>query len=193
MHKNFSGVILAGGKSSRMGLPKAFLSLKEKRMIDIIVDVFQRFFEEIFIITDDKNLFSELKGAKVIEDLIKGRGPLGGIYTGLESISKDKAFFIACDMPLLRNDLIKRLLDISTQDEYDCIVPYASGGIEPLHAIYSKKILSTVKDLLMENDLSIKQLLARCKCKYVKVENGVEASFFNVNTPQDYKKLSSNV
>lgn len=194
MNNDVSGVILAGGKSIRMGLEKPFLTVKNKRIVDIALDIFKSIFDEILIVTDNKNRFFEFKAEKVgvVEDLVKARGPLGGIYTGLKTISNDRAFFIACDMPLLRNDFIKRLLDISAADEYDCIIPYTSRGIEPLHAIYSRKILPTIEDLLIGTDLSIRQLLKRCNCRYIKVENEVGDSFFNVNTPRDLKKLFPN-
>lgn len=188
-YSNISGVILAGGGSIRMGIPKANLLLNGKRIIDIILDAFEPLFDEIFIVTDDKNRFKGFKDVAVIEDLVKGCGPLGGIYTGLKAISNDTAFFCACDMPFLRRDLIEKLLDISLENEYTCVVPYTSAGIEPLHAVYSKKNLGIIENLLKENNLSIKQLFKRCKCKYVEVGNEEAPSFYNVNTPEELKKI----
>ena len=187
--KYFAGVILAGGQSSRMGFPKAFLTIKGKRAIDIILEVFHSLFEEIFIVTDDKNRFVGFKDVEVIEDLIKDCGPLGGIYTGLKAISKDKAFFVACDMPLLSSELIKKMLNASSENDYGCIVPYTSKGVEPLHAVYSKKILQIIEDLLRGNDFSVNQLLKRCKCKHIKVNSQEAASFFNVNTQEELRQL----
>ena len=189
--KNFSGVILAGGQSNRMGFPKACLLLKGKRMIDIILEVFHPLFDEILIVTHDKKRLSEFKGIKVIEDLVKGYGPLGGIYTGLKAISNDKAFFVACDMPLLHNELIKKILNTSMQNDYQCVVPCTPDKIEPLHAVYSNKILRTIEDLLKGKDFSINQLLKRCRCKYVRACKSESSSFFNINTPEDLRALES--
>ncbi|MBU1913562.1 MAG: molybdenum cofactor guanylyltransferase MobA [Candidatus Omnitrophica bacterium] len=186
-----TGVILAGGRSSRMGRPKALLTVNGKRMIDIILEVFHSLFNEIFIVTDDKNNFVEFKDVKIVEDSISGYGPLGGIYTGLKSISNDKAFFVACDMPFLHIGLIKRLLNISKENGCDCVVPYTSRSIEPLHAVYSSKILGKIEHLLKEKEFSLNQLLKRCNCEYIKVKKGEYLSFFNVNTPEDLKELNA--
>ncbi|MGD9015450.1 MAG: molybdenum cofactor guanylyltransferase [Candidatus Omnitrophota bacterium] len=184
-----SGVILAGGQSSRMGFPKESLRYKDKRVIDIILDIFHRLFEEVLIVTDDKHGLPEFKQAKVIEDIIHERGPLGGIYTALKTTSKDKAFFVACDMPLLQAELIKKFLGISTED-FECIVPYTQAGVEPLHAIYSTRTLPIIEDLLKAGDYSIRKLFERCRCKFIKVDKSESGAFFNVNTPGDLKSLN---
>jgi len=188
-YQDFSGVILAGGQSRRMGFPKELLEYKDRRVIDIILDIFHLLFEEILIVTDDRNHLPEFKKVNVIEDLIHGRGPLGGIYTALKSTSKNKAFFVACDMPLLRPDLIEKLLKTSTE-YFDCIVPYTPRGVEPLHAIYSNRTLPIIEDLLGRGDFSVRQLLEKCKCKFIKVDKSESLSFFNVNTPGDLERLN---
>jgi len=190
MRADFSGVILAGGRSSRMGHPKAFLPLKGRRMIDIILEVFYSLFDEILIVTDDTTKFVDFRGVEVIQDLVKGCGPLGGIYTGLKAISREKAFLVACDMPFLHSELIERLLLASVENKYDCVVPSSFKGSEPLHAVYSTRILPIIEDLLRGKDLSLNQLLKRCHCKYVKVENKDISSFVNVNTPEQLQKVS---
>ncbi len=88
-----AGVVLAGGKSKRMGFPKELLTINGKRVISRILDVLKSFFEEILIVTNDKELFREFKEIKIVEDLVKGYGPLGGIYTGLKTITKQWGFF----------------------------------------------------------------------------------------------------
>ncbi|MFH1847664.1 MAG: molybdenum cofactor guanylyltransferase, partial [Candidatus Omnitrophota bacterium] len=114
--KNIAGVILAGGKNTRMGTHKAFLRVDGVRIIDRILEVFKPLFDEILIVTDNKDNFTEFKDVKVVDDLVRERGPLGGIYTGLKMIAGGKAFFSACDMPFLHNGLVERLL-VMAQDE----------------------------------------------------------------------------
>ena len=186
---NIAGVILAGGKSSRMGSAKPFLTVEGRRIIDSTLEIFNSIFDEILIVTDDKNRFMEFKDVKVIEDLVKGYGPLAGIYTGLKTISKDKAFFVACDMPFLDKVLIKNLLDISFTNDCDAVVPCTSRGIEPLHAVYSKRTVGIIEDLLEGDDLSIRSFFKRCNCKYIEIETKRYQSFFNVNTPEDLRVL----
>ncbi len=188
---DFSGVILAGGRSKRMGFPKAFLSINGKRVIDYIVDTFNILFDEIFIITDDKDRFAGFKGVGVIEDLVKGCGPLGGIYTGLNVISNDRAFFAACDMPFLHIGFMCRLLDISRGRGHSCTVPYSEKGIEPLHAVYSRSTLQKLKVSLNRGELSVMKFLNKCNCRYINVRKEELRSFFNINTQDDLRRIRS--
>ena len=192
--KDISGVILAGGKSKRMGYPKAFLTIGGKRIIDRILEVFMVFFDEILIVTDDRSRFAEFKNIKVVEDLIKGIGPLGGIYTGLKSISKSRGFFMACDMPFPHIGLIKKLLDVSKNGNFDCVVPYSEKGVEPLYGIYAKSILVKLEDSLprrerQTKEFSVNKFLECCNCKYIKPEPEELSSFCNVNTQDDLKEI----
>ena len=201
-YKDITGVILAGGQSSRMGFPKYFLTVKDKKIIDTTLEVFKSIFDEILIVTGDKNRFVLLqevtagfagffKGVEVVEDLVRGCGPLGGIYTGLKLSLNEKVFFVACDMPFLHIGLINRLLDAAKDGDFDCVISYTDKGIEPLHAIYSKKILPGLKNSLMKKELFIAEVLSHFNCKYIKAEAEELSSFFNVNTPDDLKEAES--
>lgn len=197
--RDISGAILAGGKSSRMGFRKQFLTLKGDRVINVTLKLFKSFFYEIFIVTDDKSRFTpleqvvagieRLQGVRIVEDLAKDKGPLGGIYTALKLSSKKGVFFAACDMPLLDKGIIDRLLALSNEGEFDCIIPCTEKGIEPLHGVYFKNILPRLEHWLKGNDFSISKFLKQCNCKYVKAEPEEAASFLNLNTPQDLEEL----
>ena len=151
-YKNFSGVVLAGGHARRMTQAKEFLRIKNKRIIDITLETLNFLFEEILIVTNNKSRFNQLNNSIAIEDLIKGCGPLGGIYTGLKAITNPKAFFVACDMPFLHSGLIKRLLNEASKTKYSAIVPRTNKGIEPLHAVYSKDILDAIEASLAKEN-----------------------------------------
>jgi molybdopterin-guanine dinucleotide biosynthesis protein A len=184
-----SGIILAGGKSTRMGQAKPFLMMNGKRMIDVVVEKLKELFSEVVIVTDGKGEFAGL-GCRVVEDVVKGCGPLGGIYTGLREVSGDGAFFAACDMPFLHKGLISRLIDLTDFENYECVVPRHSKGlpqkrIEPLHAVYSGRIVPAIEKSLGAGKLSLRELLANCRCKYVDVGEDEVGSFTNVNTPED--------
>ncbi|MFC1703792.1 molybdenum cofactor guanylyltransferase [Candidatus Omnitrophota bacterium] len=188
INKDFSGVVLAGGKSSRMGTPKQFLTVDGKRLIDITLEALQPLFSEILIVTNNKNNFVGFKNVKIVEDIIKDCGPLGGIHAGLKAISNDKGFFVACDMPDLHKNLVRRLLE-AAEDSFDCIVPSTEKGIEPLHAVYSKSLLPELEISLRKKEYSIKQFLKRCNCNYVKIKPEEESSFYNINTSEDLEIL----
>lgn len=201
--KDVAGAILAGGKSARMGFPKLFLTVKGKKIIDRTIEMFDSLFGEILIVTDDRSRFIRLHRVarpqrfEVVEDLVKGCGPVGGIYTGLKLSSKKEVFFVAYDMPFLHIGLIRRLLDVrkrrlldvKKRETFDCIIPYTERGIEPLHGIYSKKMLKGLEDSLTEKKLSVSEALARFNCKYIKAKKEEMSSFVNLNTPQDLKEI----
>ena len=201
--KDVAGAILAGGKSARMGFPKLFLTVKGKKIIDRTIEMFDSLFGEILIVTDDRSRFIRLhrvarpERIEVVEDLVRGCGPVGGIYTGLKLSSKKEVFFVAYDMPFLHIGLIRRLLDVrkrrlldvKKRETFDCIIPYTERGIEPLHGIYSKKMLKGLEDSLTEKKLSVSEALARFNCKYIKAKKEETSSFVNLNTPQDLKEI----
>ena len=175
-----------------MGYPKPFLEICGKRMIDIVLWKLRQIFTEVIIVTDKKKAFLAAflnQDCRVIEDVIKDCGPLGGIYTGLSEIDSSAAFFVACDMPNLHNELILRLIDSTDLKRYECTVPKHSKGIEPLHAVYSRQVLPKVEKLLSSGKLSLREVLVNCRCKYVDVDENEAFSFININTPDDVDRL----
>ena len=104
-----SGVILAGGKSSRYGKNKAFIKINGIPLIEKVITVMGSVFQELIIITNTPHKYSHLR-LPVYKDLIEGLGPLGGIFTGLTAISKDAGFFVACDMPSLNRELLRHMV-----------------------------------------------------------------------------------
>jgi molybdopterin-guanine dinucleotide biosynthesis protein A len=172
-----------------MGFPKAFMPVGKKRSIECILEVFRDLFEEIVIVTNASEHFREFGDIRIESDHVDGCGPLGGIYTGLRVISKEKAFFAACDMPFLERDLITRLLEVSREDDRECVIPVSHRGIEPLHGVYSRSVLPALEEALRQNDLSVRALLSRCACRYVEVTQRDATSFTNINTPGDLNKV----
>lgn len=189
-YNNISAAILAGGRSSRMGSPKYFLKVKGKRIIDATLSTLRSLFDEILIVTDDRKRFSEFKDVTAVDDLIKGCGPLGGIYTGLKYSSKEKVFFMACDMPFLHIGLINRLVEASDSNSPDCIIATSDRGVEPLCGIYSKRMLESLEKVLNEESFSVHSFLQRQKCKYVKVNKDELAALANINTPEELKEIN---
>lgn len=189
-YNDISGAILAGGRNSRMGSPKYFLKVKGKRIIDSALDVLNELFPEILIITDDRTRFSDIKRAKIVEDAIKGLGPVGGIYTGLGHASREEVFFVAGDMPFLHSALIRRLIERARDRDYDCVIPRSPRGAEPLYGFYSKRMLPLVEAFLKEGKRSAHGLLERCKCVYVEAASDELSAFVNVNTPGEMKEIS---
>jgi molybdopterin-guanine dinucleotide biosynthesis protein A len=187
MHPNLTGIILSGGKSTRMGENKAFIEIEGIPIVHRIQNLFERLFDEVIIVTNQKRNFSDLN-AKIYEDLIPNRGVLGGLYTGLFFSSFVFSFCVACDMPFLKESVIKFLIE--NIDGYDVVVPKTKDGLQPLHAIYSKNCLEPIKKIIDEGKLKIIDLYWMVKVKIVEEQeffslDPMRESFINVNTPEE--------
>jgi len=187
-----SSVILAGGKSKRFGKNKAFLKVGNKILINLIVDKTRKLSDELIIVTNTPEKFYYLN-VKLTKDIIKNKGPLGGIYTGLYIAKNKSILVIACDMPFLNTPLIKHI--ISYSQEYDVVIPKIDKFLEPIHAIYSKQCLKPIKRLLDTNNLKIIDFFSDVNVKFVKNKEIKRydpkfLSFFNINTLSDLKKAN---
>lgn len=183
-----TGIILAGGKNSRMGVKKAFLNIGGTTIIDTILSIYRNIFKDIIIVTNTPEEYAYCQG-KVIKDIIPNSGPLGGIYTGLLTAKDEYSFVTACDMPFINDSIVKYISGIRG---YDIVVPVLNGQYEPLCALYSKRCLPAINKQLKDGKLSIKNIFKMCSVKELNVEEFWEAketliSFTNVNTPEELK------
>ena len=188
--RNITGVILAGGNSSRMGTNKAFLMIHNKPMITHIYELLETFFPCIVISTSQPELFAFLDAA-TIADETRGLGPMGGIFSCLKSITTEKAFVTACDLPFINRELIRLIVQNSA--DFDFVVPSTDKEkLEPLCAVYDKNMLNVMAEMIRMNDLSLQHLKNKCNTKviYVKEElqNYNDKLFQNINTSSDFEK-----
>ena len=189
-----SGVILAGGKSSRYGKNKAVVNINGISLIKRVLRVMETLFPSIVVITNTPDDYTFLN-LPMFEDKIKGLGPLGGIFTGLEVISKNAGFFVACDMPFLNSDLIRYLA--SVRQGFDVVVPTFSGKFEALHALYTKNCLPAIEQLIHDGVYQTIQLFQSVSVRYVE-EHEMRRfdpelkSFSNINKPEELRKMKLN-
>lgn len=184
---DIAGLILLGGKSSRYGSNKAMVEVDGVRLIERAIRVMRPLFQEVILLTNTPRDYAYL-GLPMVEDLIKGLGPLGGVYTGLENISCDAGFFVACDMPFLNQALILHL--VANRKGFDAVVPRVGWMIEPLHAVYTKRCLPAIRHLIDSREYQIFKFLPNVRVRYVEAEeirvhDPQLRSFFNINEPQD--------
>ena len=186
-----SGIILAGGKNTRIKTEKAFIQLKTSAtLIENTVEIFKRLFSEIIIVTNNPRAYQKL-GTKVVEDLLTGKGPLGGIFSGLCFSTSELNFVVGCDMPFPNQDLISCILQKPV--EYDVVIPETRGKAETLFARYSKNSLPVILSHLLTDELKIQNVLSELnilKIKSAEIErfDPEHLSFFNINTQEDLKK-----
>ncbi|MBZ0160547.1 MAG: molybdenum cofactor guanylyltransferase [bacterium] len=188
-----TGIVLAGGKSSRMGFNKAFIEFGGKRLIEATVDRLRALFPEVLIIANDPPLYAYL-GVKVISDLIPDSGSLGGIYTGLSAASYPTCFFVACDMPFLNADLIKLL--VREAEGWDVVVPRVGGELQPLHAVYARSCLPLMKEAIDTGVLKITRFFPKAKVNIIEESILREVDphllgFVNVNTPPELEQAEA--
>ena len=184
-----TAVILAGGKSRRMGSNKAFLKLKGKTFIERQIELLREMFDEIFISANTPSEYKYLN-LPVFKDIYPEKGPLGGIYTSLVNSSSFYTFMLACDMPFVESGLIKHLKGFTK--EYDVVVPKSERGLEPLHAFYSKNCIDPIKRELDADNLRIISFFPHVKVKIVELESLTSPDSFknsikNLNTRNEYE------
>jgi len=183
-------IILSGGNNRRMLHNKAFLQMGQKSIIEREIEVLSTLFSTIFVVTNTPENHEHLR-VSLVSDLVPGKGPLGGIYSGLMA-SKDKYnFVVSCDLPFLNAGLISYMIELT--EGHDIVVPRLNGLVEPLHAIYSKHCLIPIKRQLDRNELKIQSFFGEVKVRYIR-ESEIKRydpkgiAFFNVNTEEDLGK-----
>jgi len=186
-----TGIILSGGKSTRMGQDKAFLLVDGVPLIHRILSLFRRLFSENLIITNDPAPYRALE-AKIFRDLFPNHGALGGLYTGLFFSSFHYSFCVACDMPFLRENVIEFLL--GRIDSYNAIVPRTEDGLQPLHAVYSKDCLEAIARTVQEGKNKIIDFYPLVKMRVVEENeflflDPLKESFTNINTPDELDQI----
>ncbi|OPY17168.1 MAG: putative molybdenum cofactor guanylyltransferase [Syntrophus sp. PtaB.Bin075] len=186
-----TGIILSGGKSSRMGLNKAFLEINGERLIDRTVKLFRQLFSEVILVTNEPLLYLD-QDIALVTDIYKGKGPMGGLYSGLFYASFDHAFLCACDIPYLNVEFIRYMAGKAS--EYDVVVPETADGFHPLHAIYSRRCLPSIKSLLIRDRLKMTGCFKGMRVLYIP-ESVIRSfdpecrMFLNINTEQDLQRV----
>ncbi len=182
-----TAVILAGGNSIRMGQNKAFIKIDGVPIITRIHSLFKELFEEVSIVTNQKDLFKNF-GSSIYTDLLPDKGALGGLYTGIFFSSFDYSFCVACDMPFIKRPLVEFLIR-HTKDE-DALVPRTTDGLQPLHAVYSKRCLDAIRSVIDRGKHRITDFYDLVRVKIVEESeflhlDPLRESFINVNTPEE--------
>jgi molybdopterin-guanine dinucleotide biosynthesis protein A len=186
-----SGIVLAGGQSSRLGTDKSFVNVNGQSLIEQIVAKLVRLSDDVIIVTNSPEKYDRLE-AKLVGDIYPGKGALGGIYSGLRAAANAYSLVVACDMPFLDLNLLRYMILLARG--HDVVIPRIGGLLEPLHAIYSQSCLEPIDRLLARGGLKIIDFFSEVRVRYVE-EDEVDIfdpqhlSFFNVNTPNDLEEV----
>jgi len=199
MNKNISGIILAGGQSRRLGRDKAFLKIGQQTVLDILIKKLLPLCPEIIISVKSPDKFSRHiakhypgnNNIKLICDVLPERSSLSGIYSALKNLNHKYGLVIACDMPLVQTKLME--LMIKQRKDFDVVVPETLQGLEPLCAIYSRKCLKYIEQLIKQNNYKIIDFFPLVKVKTIHIpasNRPKNNGFININTIEDLKKIN---
>lgn len=190
-----TGVLLAGGKSRRMGQDKRFLSVGTDTLYERSLAVLRAVFEQVVVVVAQDSPLIE-SDVPVLRDLIPDCGSLGGLYTGLKQVGSEWVFAVACDMPFLDQATVRYFAGL--KGEADVVMAKLQNGLHPMHALYHRHCLPIMEQLLRAKDLKIHQLADHpsLRVRLITPEELVSLdpegrSFFNVNTPDDLSAARS--
>jgi molybdenum cofactor guanylyltransferase len=187
-------IVLAGGRSSRMGRPKALLDFGGVPLLSRTVIEVKRRFDQIVVVTapvSEALPRIEISGLKLVHDETAFAGPLDALRRGLDALDREVAFACSCDLPLLNAEVAASL--VTMLDGFDAVVPEVGGKLQPLHAVYRKQCASAIQALEARGEKRLSAIADAVNAKRIgegelrKIDPALR-SFFNVNTPEDYRK-----
>ncbi len=184
-----TAVVLTGGKSSRMGRPKALLPFDDEPLIAHVVRRLGRIFAETVVVAAPDQELPPLPVA-LVRDEVAYQGPVSGIYHGLRAATKEVCFVTSCDAPFLNLMLISHLL--SQIADWDVVVPFWQERFQPLHAVYRRSVAPLLREQLERSELRPISLYPKVRTREIhEVEvrrfDPEGLSFLNMNTPEDYQ------
>jgi molybdopterin-guanine dinucleotide biosynthesis protein A len=177
----FTGIILAGGKSSRMGFDKSQILFKGNTFLNHAVNLLRNYTDEI-IISSNRKIETDLK---IFADSYKDIGPIGGLQTCLAEIKTQKAIVIPVDMPLLNTHIINKLINQADFNK-EINIFKIENRYQMLVGIYDKSILQTIEKQITDKNYKLRNLLQKSSTHIIKL-NTFKQEFINVN---DNKQLA---
>jgi molybdopterin-guanine dinucleotide biosynthesis protein A len=188
--EDVTGVLIAGGRSRRMGYDKRFMKVGGESVFDRTLSLLRSTFAENIVVLAEPIKTLDVQMCPVAYDVIPNAGSLGGLYTGLVTASRSKVFAVACDMPFLDLEAIRAVL--ARREGADVVVASLSDTLQPMHAMYSKRCAPFLQTMAKRKDLQIQQLFREPNLRItILTENDLSAfgpdfrSFRNINTPDD--------
>lgn len=195
-------VVLCGGKSTRMGRPKAWLPFGGEALLTrVVARILEAAAPVVVVAAPGQELPPLPEGARVVRDAVSGRGPLQGLLAGLTALDglADAAFVSSTDAPFLRPELIRRLEELRTEGDHDVAVPRAQGHHHPLAAVYRVSVRAIVADLLDRDLRRPFFVFERARTRFAEEPDLLAGaalraadphlwSLRNINTPEEYEQ-----
>ena len=185
-----TGIILAGGKSSRMGFDKGFALYNNKPFVAHIIDAMRPLVDHIIIVSNNENY--DRFNLKRVNDLIEDTGPLAGLYSGLFHSKTENNLVLSCDIPLINEVVLRRLID-DISFKKDIIQFSINGKTNPLIAIYKKRCLASCLKTLESGERRLQTFVKHQNTKTIRLESSLEKYVSNINTNDQLNQLSHDI
>lgn len=182
-YKKTSCVIMSGGENRRMGSHKSELLIGNYTFMDQLLYE-NSHFDDVILSVNDTHIY-EKYNYKMISDVVKKIGPIGGLYSVINNIKNDRFFVCTCDFPYLNEKLFRDMFEEMEQG-YDGVVTCYEGKINPLLAIYKKEILNIIKKNIDNENYRLMQLLNELDIKYIEISDFIPKEFVNINNMDQY-------
>jgi len=187
--KNITGIILAGGKSTRMGRDKGFMLWKDKPFVQHSIDALSPLVNDIIIVSDRTEY--DIFGFKRIPDNIVEAGPLSGLYSGLMESNTELNLILSCDVPLISSTVLEKVV-AAYDTGVAAVVCAADDRIMPLVALYHKNCYQVCKSLLDYGERRMMRLLDKLpSTRFVLLEENEAKNVININSPEDLNKIEN--
>ena len=187
-------VVLAGGRSVRMGFDKQRLRLNDTWLMGLILRRLGGLFDRIVVVTNEPELYRG-EAVLAVRDEIPGQGPLGGLHAGLKHTEGEYAYLLACDMPNIDAAFVEYLHRLAERHRPDACVARYGDWIEPFHALYAGRIVSQLERFLSRGERGVVPFLEEIECLFLAEQTVRQYTpdwslFANINTREDLTRYA---
>ena len=184
--KNITGILLSGGKSSRMGSDKALMAFQETNFMQAVITAAKPLVNNFFMVSSkpEHNGF----GLERINDIIEDAGPLSALYTGLNHSRTEYNLVLSCDIPFIKTETLKLLFD-EDFTQFDIVQLASKGKSMPLIAIYKKSCVPVFLELLNSGERRVRKAIENFKIKTIEVDEALAYQLQNINTREQLNSI----
>lgn len=186
------GVVLAGGRSSRMGRDKAALALAGEPLLRRVARRVREALGTVIVVGPEE-LQGLVPGVRVLCDDLAGAGPLSALATALRALPAERVFLAGCDMPFVAPDLVRAMVQLAAASPaVDVMLLRSPAGLEYLHGVYARSCVPTIERLLTDGERSLRSLVDVVRVREVPAQliahhDPMGRSAFNANTPEEWQ------
>ncbi len=183
-----TAIILAGGKSSRMGFDKINIPYKDGRLLDYQINILKELFKEIIVVSNNLTSYND-ESVKIVSDEYHQIGPIAGLHVGLKHTTSSYSYVIACDMPFINLGFIAFMDELLTHFNKDVLLSEVNGYLEPFNAVYHKTVFEEIEGFVENSSIyGLKDLIKKLNYQVIdrQIINSYDKKmFYNLNTIKD--------